>query len=67
MTASDVRKRLRAVVDKAGSLRAAGKLLGVSHVYIHDVLGERRDPGPKLLESLGLKVRQETTRVYSRA
>ena len=50
-------------IDKAGSLRAWAKLVGVSAAYASDVMSGRRDPGPKILAALKIeKVPQEATR-----
>lgn len=45
-----------AVIDLVKQARAAGKLKDVvSPGYVSDVVNLRRDPGPALLEALGLE------------
>jgi transcriptional regulator with XRE-family HTH domain len=54
---------------KAGrSLRAIAQEIGVTAPYIHDILRGRRDPGPKVLEYLGLEKTVKPARItYRRA
>jgi hypothetical protein len=46
---------LRAVVTRAGTMRAAALEMGVSLSYISDVLAGKRLPGKKVLNALGLR------------
>ena len=48
---SELRKRL----DKAGTQTALAKELGISKPYLSDILRGRRDPGPKVLEQIGIR------------
>lgn len=42
--------------EKGGqSLRAYAETVGCSHMYISDVLNNRREPGKKILDHLGLE------------
>ena len=50
-------------IEKAGSLRAWARLIGVTPAYVSDVTNGRRDPGPKILAALKIeKVPQEAQR-----
>lgn len=53
---------LRRLVRTRGSQSAVAKRLGISASYLHDILNGTRQPGPKVLKSLGLKRKT----VYSR-
>lgn len=45
-----------ALVTRHGSYRAAGKVLGVDHAYLHKLaLGEKGNPSEALLRKLGLR------------
>lgn len=46
------------------SLRSFASSLGCSPAYLSDVYRGRRDPGPKLLEDLGLERQVKTEVVY---
>ena len=61
MTADDVRKLLQRACDDAGSQRAWAMRHGVSVVYVNDVLGGNREPGPAILQVLGLEAERRTT------
>lgn len=54
MTDDDLRRRLVAACDKAGSQTAWAKANGLRPQYVSDVLNERREPSPKLARALGL-------------
>lgn len=54
MTDDDLRQRLQAACDKAGSQAAWAKANGLRAQYVSDVLHERREPSPKLARALGL-------------
>jgi hypothetical protein len=46
---------LQLVVDEHGSLRAAGKHLGISASYLLRLMrGDKKNPSDKLLDKLGL-------------
>ena len=55
MTRDDVIKLLDRMVDRAGSRAALAKEIDVSPAYIGDVLLGKRDPGPAILNVLGLR------------
>lgn len=46
---------LAAYVKKAGSQHLAAEQLGISDAYLCDIKKGRREPGPKLLNALGLR------------
>lgn len=46
---------LRQLVAEAGSQQAAGKRLGISGPYVHDLLTGSRGFSARMLEELGLK------------
>ena len=55
MTIDDVRGLLRKSCRAAGSQQAWAEKHKISPAYVSDVLVERRDPGPAILEALGLR------------
>ena len=55
LTVADVRQLLL-TAQGVQSLRNFAHILGVSHSYLHDVLQQRRIPGPKILDALGLEL-----------
>jgi hypothetical protein len=61
MTADDVRRLLQRACDDAGSQRAWALRHGVSVVYVNDVLGGNREPGPAILRAFGLEKERRTT------
>ena len=54
LTAEDVRRMVVARL-KDKTQRDVAADLGVSAAYLNDYLHFRREPGPKILESLGLR------------
>lgn len=54
MTLDDVLRRLRESCERIGSQKAWAAKAGVSEAYLSDVLSKRRDPGPSILEPLGI-------------
>ena len=54
LTEDDVRAMVKALVVKAGSMRAMAIEWGLSPAYISDVLAGKRGPGPSILGPLGL-------------
>ena len=48
-------RRLAAVIQRAGSQRAAARSLGVSAAYLNDVLRGRRAVSARLARALGLE------------
>ena len=52
---TQIRAMLAARVSAAGSQVALAKSLGISPVYISDVLNGRRSPGKTLLKALGYR------------
>lgn len=55
LTEHDVIDRLREAIRVAGSQRAFGRQHGISTQYINDVLRERREPGQKILDAIGVE------------
>ena len=61
----DIVKQLQSEQEKQKlSLRQYAKNLHVSPAYLSDVYRGRRDPGPALLEPLGLERKVVTTVTY---
>lgn len=56
MNHSAVIQKLRAACRRAGGQARWAMEHGISPAYVSDVLGGRRDPGPKILTPLGLVV-----------
>jgi lambda repressor-like predicted transcriptional regulator len=54
MTESEVRAKVEAEVQRAGSMRALAREWGMSVSYLSDFLAGRRGPGPQILDPLGL-------------
>lgn len=50
-----VHEYLREFIAEAGSQSAAAELLGVSAPYLNDVYHGKRDPGPAIINGLGLR------------
>lgn len=61
MTKDDVLTLIQQGVKAAGSQRAFACQCNVTTQYINDILRGRRDPGPKVLDMLGI----EKTTVYN--
>ena len=59
-------EQLQARVDQAGSMRKLATEIGVSAAYISDILAGNREPGPAVLEPLGLEVEVEVIKTYRR-
>lgn len=55
LTEDDVRLRLRAAIEAAGSQRNFADEHGFTASYIHDVLHGRRALAPRILEALGVE------------
>ncbi len=55
MTAADVRKKVQALVDAAGSQNALAIRWGVAPSVLKRTLSGERDPSPTILAKLGLK------------
>ncbi|MBS7789257.1 helix-turn-helix transcriptional regulator [Roseococcus sp. SDR] len=51
----DVFKRLRAACEAAGGQGAWAERHGMSAAYVSEVLNAKREPGPAVLNALGLK------------
>ena len=60
MTADDVRAKLREDIGQASAASWAARH-GVTRQYLSDVLRGRRDPGPTILDALGLSKAQTVT------
>lgn len=52
---TDALEVIRRAVEKAGSQKAFAKANGLSEPYVSDVMNGRRDPGPRILEAVGLE------------
>ena len=49
-------EHLNQLVERHGSIRAVGRVTGVDYSYLSRLLGgERSEPGPDVLQKLGLK------------
>ena len=57
LSKADLVKMLLQRAKRAGSQQALAEALGVTPAYLSDVLGGRREPGPKILAALGLRRR----------
>lgn len=55
MRRDEVIERLRAAIARVGSQAAFAELHGISLAYVNDVLNFRREPGPAILEALGIE------------
>lgn len=55
LTMDDVVRLLKDAIAQSGSARAWASQNKVSEPYLSDVAWHRRDPGPKILEALGLE------------
>ena len=62
----DPRAILQKRLDAGISMRTLATELGVSAAYISDILAGNRDPGPAVLEPLGLECDVEVTKTYRR-
>ena len=54
MSPTELRSLLRKACAAAGSQRSWAHAHGVSTAYVSDVLAGRREPGPTILEALGV-------------
>ena len=54
MNINTFRALLKTMANEAGSQRLLAKKLGVSPMFICDILKGRREPGDKLLKALGM-------------
>ena len=64
LTIEQVRERLRALCERAGSMRAWGEQHGLSGAFVADVLKGARDPGRRMLGALGLERTVNRTVTY---
>lgn len=55
ITRDELTARIQAAVKVAGSQRALAKQWDVSPSYVTDLLRGLRDPGPKILDALGIE------------
>jgi transcriptional regulator with XRE-family HTH domain len=55
MNKTDMAEHIRQAVLKAGSQSAFARQCNVTRSYIHDLIQGRRDPGPKILDILGIE------------
>jgi len=65
MTLHSFRKMLRKMVEEAGSQRNLAKKMGVSPMFLCDILKGRRDPGEKFLSALGYSRTVQIRRVVT--
>ncbi len=56
----DPLKLLQREVDKAGSIRALARKIGITDVYIGDVLNRGKAPGQKIQAYLGITRHEKT-------
>ncbi len=63
MTRDDVNKLLEQMVERAGSRVALAKEIGVTSAYVGAVLLGNREPGPAILDVLGLERQVQVTYV----
>ncbi|KAA5609676.1 hypothetical protein [Rhodovastum atsumiense] len=55
LSLADLYARLRREIEAAGGQQAWARAHGISPTVLNDVLTARRDPGPTLLDALGLR------------
>ena len=55
MNKDDVNKLFKSYVETAGSQASAARQLGVSAQHVADILRGRREPGPRVLDALGIE------------
>lgn len=55
LTEQDIRDRLRAAIEKAGSQAAFARQHDISLQYVNDVVNGRRDIGQKILDAIGVE------------
>jgi biotin operon repressor len=55
MSVDDVREKLKAACDQAGSQAAWAKAHGLSQAYVNDTIRGLREPGESILHRLGLE------------
>jgi len=48
-------RKIEKIIEERGTQTAAAEFLGVSSQFLSDILKGRRDPGKKILDSLGLE------------
>jgi hypothetical protein len=64
MKHEDVLRKLKAVIETAGSLRETARCWGISAAYLSDVMTGNRKPGPKILKHMGLECTVKVVRTY---
>lgn len=65
MTQAEFLDFLKAEVKKMGSARTAARKLGVSAVYLCDILNGNRPAGDKICKALGVVRSVKVTREYT--
>ena len=55
MTEADVLNLIKMEIEKAGSVAAWARLVGISPSYVFDVMSHRREAGPKILAALNIE------------
>jgi len=53
-------------IKRAGSMRRLARELGVSAAYISDVMRDKRNPGPAILDPLGIECVATIKVIYRR-
>jgi transcriptional regulator with XRE-family HTH domain len=66
MSNIDPRAILQKRLDAGISMRTLATELGVSAAYISDILAGHREPGPAVLDPLGLECDVTVTKTYRR-
>jgi transcriptional regulator with XRE-family HTH domain len=55
MTRDELMKLIQQRVEQTGTQAALARELGITAVYLGDVLSGKREPGPKILDALGIR------------
>lgn len=55
LTIEDVLELIRREVKACGTQQAFAVKVGITQGYVNDILRRKREPGPKVLEALGLE------------
>jgi hypothetical protein len=55
LTVEDVLELIRQDVKACGTQQAFASKVGITQGYVNDILKRKREPGPKILDALGLR------------